>query len=191
MLASLRSLNEHAEVFPQSKAMIMTLRASSSLVLAALLLAAPVVASQEQDVARDAAVRALVETTQVEQMADQMIDLFSEQIVPALVAANPGHDEQVRNLVREQVEDTLDGMREQVIDLTREVWARHFTTGEIVELTEFYRSPLGRKLLEKQPLIARESMEDGMRLSQEAARLVLDGIKSRLAAEGLTVPQRF
>ena len=158
---------------------------------AALVLAAAPAAGQEDDAARDAAVRALVETTQVEQMADQMIDLFSEQIVPSLIAANPGHDEQVRTLVREEVEGTLGEMREQVIDLTREVWARHFTTAEIVALTEFYRSPLGRKLLEKQPLIARESMEDGMRLSQEAARLVLDGIKTRFAAEGLTVPQRF
>lgn len=186
---------EYERPFRHLKAldMIRTVRAALFGLAACIGLATgPAAAWQDDDAAAlDAAVRELVEVTQGQQMANEMFNLFDQEIVPLLVAANPGRDAYLRTLVRENVDSAVAEMREQVVDLTREVWARHFTTAEIVGLTEFYRTPLGRKLLGKQSLIARESMEDGMQLSQEMASLVMTGIKTRLAAEGLTMPQRF
>ncbi|GER05866.1 hypothetical protein GCM10007972_06310 [Iodidimonas muriae] len=159
---------------------------SFAAVFAGLCLAAP--ASAQEDEEKTAAIRELVEITQVEAMADQMIGLFNEDILPMLLEANPDQSEKLRTIVREEVTATMNDMKPAVVALTASVWSRHFSTQEIRELTAFYKTPLGIKLLEKQPVIARESMQAGMQMSQQAAMTAMEHIKQRLTAESLSIP---
>ncbi len=61
----------------------------------------------------------------------------------------------------------------ELVDLIVPIYARHFTPTEIEELLAFYRTPLGQKLVAKQPAIAHESTmagyEWGRRLGERAA----------------------
>ncbi len=47
--------------------------------------------------------------------------------------------------------------------LVVEVWDRHFTHQDILELIAFSESPVGHKLVRKQPEVLAESMEAGRR----------------------------
>lgn len=61
----------------------------------------------------------------------------------------------------------------ELVDLIVPIYARHFTRAEIEELLAFYRTPLGQKLVAKQPAIIHESTmagyEWGRRLGERAA----------------------
>src|SRR5688572_26949113 len=46
---------------------------------------------------------------------------------------------------------------ETLIDLLTPIYARHYSDAEVLKLIEFYKSPLGKKVIEKMPLIAQES----------------------------------
>jgi len=50
-----------------------------------------------------------------------------------------------------------DGLIEMVVP----VYAKHFTRDDIKAMVEFYNSPVGKKLIKKQPLIMQESMAVG------------------------------
>lgn len=150
-----------------------------------------VVAQQAEDPEKTAAISALVDATEAGSMADEMVGLFIEDILPLLSEANPGKEEEMRAIVDAEVRAAMEAMKPDVVALTASVWSRHFTTEEIKALADFYRSPLGRKLLEKQPVIARESMEPGMFISQRAAKLAMDRVKETLKAANLTVPPQL
>lgn len=52
------------------------------------------------------------------------------------------------------------------------VYAQHFTEQDINGLIKFYKTPLGKKLLEKQPLIMQDSMIVGQQWGQEMNTLL-------------------
>jgi uncharacterized protein len=51
---------------------------------------------------------------------------------------------------------------------TGELYDKHFSEGEIIELTEFYRTPLGQKTLAAMPSIMQEAIAQAMPALQEA-----------------------
>jgi hypothetical protein len=76
-----------------------------------------------------------------------------------------------------RAESDIDKFLEMVIP----IYDRHFTTSELHELLRFYKTPLGRQLVAKLPLIMEEStragQEWGMRLGEEVGRdLVARGL---------------
>ncbi|GAB4575472.1 MAG: hypothetical protein Tsb008_16250 [Rhodothalassiaceae bacterium] len=168
---------------------VTALAASLSLALYAVLATAS--AQTDEDAEKEAAVAALVNATEAGAMADELVGLFIEDILPELLEANPGKEEALRAMLDSGVRAAMEEMKPDVIALTTSVWSRHFTLEEIRGLTDFYRTPLGRKLLEKQPIIARESMEGGMFISQRAARLAMQRVKAAMTEAGLTVPPQF
>ncbi|MCI5072522.1 DUF2059 domain-containing protein [bacterium] len=52
------------------------------------------------------------------------------------------------------------------------VYAKHFTDKDIDGLIKFYKTPLGKKLLEKQPLIMQDSLIVGQQWGQEINTLL-------------------
>jgi uncharacterized protein len=49
------------------------------------------------------------------------------------------------------------------------VYARNFTADELRQVTAFYRTPVGQKMLEKLPAITQESMTVGQKFGQSVA----------------------
>src|SRR5262249_26020639 len=47
---------------------------------------------------------------------------------------------------------------EELVDLLATVYARNFSVDELHDITAFYHTPTGQKLIERQPTLARESM---------------------------------
>jgi hypothetical protein len=61
------------------------------------------------------------------------------------------------------------------------VYDKHFTHTEIQGLIEFYKSPLGKKLLEKQPIIMKESYQVG----EQWGEGVVEKMQEKLQEKGL------
>lgn len=68
-----------------------------------------------------------------------------------------------------------------------EIWAANFTAEELRGLAAFYATPLGRKLLERQPLLFQQSFAAGQAWGREAARNALRKHADELRGRGLKI----
>jgi hypothetical protein len=55
---------------------------------------------------------------------------------------------------------------DELADQMAGVYANHFTPAELNEMTAFYRSATGQKLVEKTPVVAQQSMAIGQKFGQ-------------------------
>ncbi|REG85443.1 DUF2059 domain-containing protein [Algoriphagus antarcticus] len=62
---------------------------------------------------------------------------------------------------------------EKLIELTAPIYEKHYTDSEIVELLEFYKSPIGLKTIEVSPAIATESMSIGQEFGMEVGQKIV------------------
>ena len=115
--------------------------------LAVLLVAAVTVKAQADSFDAD-----IVKMQQLNGSADAM---FS-QIVMQLKSVKPGVTVEQWAAVKKDVYDV------EVADLNKQlvpIYKKHFTQDEVKTIIAFYESPTGKKLAEKTPLIAGESMQ--------------------------------
>ncbi|TGK15189.1 DUF2059 domain-containing protein [Leptospira fluminis] len=68
---------------------------------------------------------------------------------------------------------------EDMVELIVPIYDKYFTIEEIREITAFYNSPVGKKLLEKNPQITQESMQVGEIWGKKIAEKVLQKLKAR------------
>lgn len=115
--------------------------------LAVLLVAAVTVKAQADSFDAD-----IVKMQQLNGSADAM---FS-QIVMQFKSVKPGVTDEQWAAVKKDVYDV------EVAELNKQlipVYKKHFTQEEVLAIIAFYESPAGKKLAEKTPLIAAESMQ--------------------------------
>jgi hypothetical protein len=65
-----------------------------------------------------------------------------------------------------------------LIELIIPIYAKHYTDAEIIQLLEFYQTPLGKKVIEKLPLISQESYvvgsEWGKQISEQVVKRLME-----------------
>ncbi len=85
--------------------------------------------------------------------------------------------------------DVWNTMRKEInasdmIKLIVPIYAKHYTNNDIKELIAFYRTPIGKKVIEKQSIIMQESMAAGLVYGKEINKK----IKNRLRMNGYQPP---
>jgi uncharacterized protein len=69
---------------------------------------------------------------------------------------------------------------DELLDRVIPVYQRNFTRSDLAAITEFYSSPVGVRLLEKQPTVIRESMDAGRAYAQQKMAAVSIQMNSRI-----------
>lgn len=76
---------------------------------------------------------------------------------------------------------------EDVTAIVVPIYDRHFTAEEIDAMLEFYRTPVGRSLIAKMPVVVQESMAAGQAWGKRLAEEILE----ELEAEGYEIPAQL
>lgn len=127
------------------------------------------------DTVKIALIRQVIAATHA---ADQTV-LAIETSLPAQRASNP----RIPAVFWDRFAERARARRAEFVELLVPIYSHLFTTAELRGLLEFYRSPLGKRLLEVQPDLTREAMLAGQ---QWGTRLGAE-IGQELAAEGIQV----
>jgi hypothetical protein len=109
-------------------------------------------------------------------LSQQMINGILTTQKASLEQANPGKTAEVNEvigLMQAEFAKEIPAM----IDAMAAVYARHFTKDELTEVTAFYDSPVGRKMVKEMPLIVSESMTVAQSFGQKIAVEVLTKLK--------------
>lgn len=159
---------------------------------AAALLGAPAVSAREAiDAAKEAAINRLFDAMEFEKTMSQSMAMMKAAMPKQMLGAarasiessSLAEDKKREAIAKIEAEmpalsetllskflgkDFLDDVQKNAI----QIYARHFTTEEIDQLADFYRSPVGRKTQAKMPLILQESMQFTMQQMQRRAPLI-------------------
>ncbi len=122
----------------------------------------------------DADIRELIEVSGMTKIAEQITDhVFTlyEKTIPSVPK------EFWRRYRAEMRTDDF-------VEIIVPIYAKHYSREDIRGLIAFYGSPLGKKVLEKQGLVAQESMAAGMSYGQGIAKKII----SRLLEGGYKLP---
>jgi hypothetical protein len=96
---------------------------------------------------------------------------------------NPGKSDQATQLVQDFIVPEFLGRLPELTDIITEIYASHFTVDDLHALEDFYRTPIGRKVLAEQPKIGVEINPYAIRWAQravaDALRKHADEIKAR------------
>lgn len=146
--------------------------------------ALPQAAAQEFTESHLDAARQVVTETKAMSSFDDILPLLAEQTRTLFIQSDPSRTQEVVD-VSTEVALKLASKRSELNQMIYEVWARRFSEEELLQLAEFYRTPLGVKLAENGPTItalaigAARQWQD--RISTEMVALVREELDKRAA----------
>jgi hypothetical protein len=168
------------------------------LVLAGLALSGPVKAGPgaAEPAAAEAAegqsrkldlIRELLETSQTESLLQEVLPDVLQQQRAVLSEVLPDVPDEVWDLALEEAEAAFRQSIDAFLEQTVPIYDAYLTEAEVEALLEFYRTPEGRSVVQKLPLVTQEAMgashQWGMAVGEEVRRRIVD----RLKAEGYRI----
>ena len=144
-------------------------RLMTGVVLAAILIASPMaaMAAMADEPTFEQDVRKLMEVTGAaamgEQVVNQMLDGMSKNVT--------GESAEYLRRFRAELDPN------EMVELNVPIYMKHFTHEEIKGLVEFYESPIGKKTIEKLPLVMQESMAAGQAWGEKLAQKILGDLQ--------------
>jgi uncharacterized protein len=130
-----------------------------------------------------AVARELVATMRATNQFKTLLPTIVQGMKPAIVQGRP----QVARDFDEIMPIVISGATQRLDELAEmlaQIYARHFTADEIRDLTAFYKTPTGQKLLQRQAAVARESMAAGQQFGRELVADVQQQISEELKKRG-------
>lgn len=126
-------------------------------VLAILLSGAAAASAQAQDVtdAQIAAARQAISSMKVTDNYDNILPNLAERLKAQFIQASPNFQTQISTIVDQQAL----ALAPRRADLEKEaatIYAKNFSTDELKQISTFFSTETGKKLLKSQPLIARD-----------------------------------
>jgi hypothetical protein len=140
---------------------------SRVLTLAFLLLASTTLFAQTA--ARHDKVRRLLDLTGAEKLGLQVMDAMTDTFKGSVEGVPDEFWRGIRNKIKPG----------ELVDMLVPIYEKHLTDADLDALIAFYSSPAGRRYVEKQPLIAADSMKAGQEFGARLAREVIAELKAK------------
>ena len=120
-----------------------------------------------KQLAKEADIRKLLVVTGAGKMGVQVM----QQMLNSIKIQNPNIPSDYFDKLMQEADAN------ELIEISIPSYDKHMTHDDIKELLKFYESPIGKKLIEKQPLILRDSMIVGQKWGMELNRRIQQRIK--------------
>ena len=112
------------------------------------------------------------------QLWDAVVPGVIEQVKAVFMQTNPALGREL-NDVAAQLRTEYAPRASQLVDQVAQLYARTFTEQELKDALTFYKSPLGRKIVNEEPKV----LDDGFRRIQQWANKFSEEVMSRMRAE--------
>ncbi len=144
-------------------------------------------AAQAPDAGSRAAAKALVATMGGSTMVTKIFAAMRGQIINIIVERGHVTQQKAQAAWDEILMPEMVAHANELTNAIAEVYSENFTSDDLRGLQAFYGTPLGRKLLEKQPIVGSESMAIGRAWGQRVGRDAFEKHKQDLQKRGITL----
>lgn len=135
-------------------------------------------ASGALDLQKEARIRELMEVTGAKDLGQQLITAGMEQFRSSVLDSQPNNPRAKQFVdafvARFQKHFDSGSLTEQVIP----IYDKYLTSEDLKGLLDYYRSPLGQRMLKALPEVTRESQATGFALGQKAAQETMEELKA-------------
>jgi uncharacterized protein len=125
-----------------------------------------------------ASIRELMEVTGAKNLGQQLIEAGMEQFRSSVLDSQPDNPRAKQFVeafvVGFQKHFDANSLNERVVP----IYDKYLTAEDLQGLLEYYRSPLGQRMLKVLPEVTRESQAAGFALGQKAAQATMDELKT-------------
>jgi len=128
------------------------------------------------DPAEDAAIRHLMDVTETAKLGDN-INAFLTDRIRTIMSHNLSADKLPKFMDSFSQKFSAASPSSAVTDAMVPIYARAFTMDDIQQITKFYESPVGQKMVKQMPVVNQEAQNTGVQIEQNAAMSVLDGMQ--------------
>ena len=125
--------------------------------------------AQTPDPDRLAAAKEMMDASRVDKQFEQVIPLLINQLKESFRLLAPDKRGAIDG-VFEQMQPKFISRRRELLDEIAVLYAQKLEAAEMKAIAEFYRSPVGSKLIDAQPQIMQQSMMIGQRWGQRIGR---------------------
>ena len=134
--------------------------------------------SSSIDRQKEARIRELMDVTGAKNLGQQLIEAGMEQFRSSVQDSQPNNPRAKQFVdafvARFQKHFDPNSLNEQIIP----IYDKYLTTDDLKGLLEYYRSPLGQRMLKTLPELTRESQAAGFALGQKAAQETMEELKA-------------
>jgi len=138
--------------------------------------AAPPSLAGKVDPAEDAAIRHLMDVTETSKLGDNINSFLTDRI-RTIMSHNLSADKLPKFMDSFSQKFSAASPSSAVTDAMVPIYARAFTMDDIQQITKFYETPVGQKMVKQMPVINQEAQNTGVQIEQNAAMSVLDGMQ--------------
>jgi hypothetical protein len=132
-------------------------------------------APEKSDPAKDAAIRHLMDITEVSRLGERVSNGITGQ-VRTVVGRTLAPDRLDKFMATFSQGFTSLSPSGNIVDAIVLIYSRHFSLEDIQGLTQFYESPLGQKVVKNLAVVVQESQSTGMQIGENDAMAVLHGM---------------
>jgi uncharacterized protein len=140
-----------------------TFRSMIACVLLLAVTAAGPAFGQDVDAAKRAEIEKLLALTGALKLGQQMSSMMVAQLTNVLRASHPDLPQKALDVLPEEINAAIAGNIAVFKEMVIHIYARHYTLEDLQGLTQFYSTPLGRKVLDTLPLVMQESVVAGQK----------------------------
>lgn len=165
----------------------------AALSLALSLLCAPAWAAPDKAEydARVGKARELIAITGMAKLSDQITTAMVGQIGQMVNKINPGHEAEVKEALEEYFLPEVRASAPEFMEAIAGIYATNFTVAEMDAVIDFYKTPVGIKMLNSLPTLTQQSMAVGQAWGQAVAQRATGKFVEALKKRGLKAPQQL
>jgi uncharacterized protein len=114
---------------------------------------------------------------------DPVIPGVIESVKNSFLPTNPGLARELNELAALLRKD-YEPKRGEILNAVARIFARRFTEQELKDMTAFYKSPLGQKMLKEEPLAIEQSLKSTQDWATAFSETVMGRFRSEMAKKG-------
>jgi hypothetical protein len=133
-----------------------------------------------------AAAKDVVATIHMDEQLSAILPAMVKNLKPSIVQGRPEVDRQY-DAVAPLIVDGFKARMSELIDAAAIVYARNFSTEDLQALNEFYKTPLGQRLLQKLPIVTQETMVAGAKFGRSVGEDMDKRMKEELRKRGVNL----
>jgi hypothetical protein len=136
------------------------------------------------DPARLAAARKLMDAAGLSAQFESVLPLITEQMEKAFLSLQPSHEAEIKEVFK-LIPQKFSARKQEMLDQIAVLYAQKLTADELNTITDFYKSPVGAKLIKLQPEIVQESMSLGQAWGLNIGREIEQEVRNALKQRGV------
>jgi uncharacterized protein len=130
------------------------------------------------------AARELVTTMRMTDQLKSLVPMLVENMKTVVLAGRPADFAADFEAIKPVLIETFVRRSDEMTDVLATVYSKNFTGQELRDMTAFYRTPTGQKLLQLMPTVAQESMQAGQIFGHHIAAEIKERVIEELRKRG-------